>query len=219
MSSIERDTTIKFLFWWNFCAVNKSLYERKQNHYVRQNFVFFITSWIRNWYYSQMSISSCHWRSKKQIDQEICIQKNVFERTKKYWLHQRFVLKNAINRQTKKYQSDRKQKISNKHLNQLLDQDNLVRNQHYECQIDHFNKSIHFRILKKALISKRNVRKYKMIVVKIINEKRIASSIWKWALQKNHKRILSLHSLNEQSSCEFSWSIFRIHFAWKEYKI
>jgi hypothetical protein len=109
-------------------------------------------------------------RESKSI-KKICIQKNVSERTEKYWLHQRFVLRNAANRRTEKYWSDWKQKVSNKHLNQLLDQDNLVRDQHYECQIDHFNISIHSRILRRALISRRNARSYKMIVVKSLMRK------------------------------------------------
>lgn len=109
-------------------------------------------------------------RGSKPI-KEICIQENVPERTGRYWLHQRSVLGNAANRRTGKYRSGRKQKVSDKHLDQLLDQDNPVRDQHYECQIDHFNIPVHPRTLRRALISRPNARRYKMAVVKTISEK------------------------------------------------
>ncbi len=76
---------------------------------------------------------------RSKILKEICEKKNVFERTETYWLHQRFVLDDEANRRTEKYRSERKVKVSDYHLNQLLDDRNFVQDQHYECQIEHFN--------------------------------------------------------------------------------
>lgn len=102
---------------------------------------------------------------------EICEKENVPERTGRYWLHQRSVLGDGANRRTGKYRSGRRIKVSDHHLNQLLDDHNPVRDQHYECQIEHFNLQVHSRTLRRALISKRNARRYKIAVVKTISEK------------------------------------------------
>lgn len=149
------------------------------------------------------------------------IQKNVSEQIERYWLHQRSMLRESAHRRTERLRFDRKSKIADEDLNRLLDQNNFVRDQHYEYQIDHFNLQIHSRTLRRALISRRNARKYKMIFIKIISEKNkaVANSIWKRAFTQNNEKILISCALNEQSSCEFDWRIFSVHFAWDEYKI
>lgn len=109
------------------------------------------------------------WRSTTL--KEIYEHEHVLKRTRRYWLRQRFILDDAVNRRTEKHRSDRKIKISDVHLNQLLSRTNPVRDHHYECQIDHFNLNVSSRTLRRALTSRRNARMYKTIIVRRISDK------------------------------------------------
>lgn len=61
--------------------------------------------------------------------------------------------------------------MSDHQLDQLFSESNPVRDQHYECQIKHFDMNVSTRTLQRALTSRRNARIYKKAVVRMISEK------------------------------------------------
>lgn len=102
---------------------------------------------------------------------EVCETEHLPERTGRYWLRQRSLIGDAAYRRTGKHRSGRSIKVSDDQLNQLLSDTNPVRDQHYDCQIKHFDMNVSSRTLRRALTSRRNARRYKKAVVRKISDK------------------------------------------------
>lgn len=111
-------------------------------------------------------------RNNKPIIQ-VCKEENISYRTGKYWLRQRRIFGTPIaSRKSRREAAGRPSKLSDDQLDQLLDVANPVRNQPYECQIQHFGLDVHPRTLQKNLTTRRHhAKRYKMAKVKEISPK------------------------------------------------
>jgi transposase len=86
------------------------------------------------------------------------------------WLRQRRAIGIAAYRRTGKHRSGRPKKITDAQVNQLLDNNNPVRTQHYECQMQHFNIHGTTRTLQRAL-QPRQAQRYKKAPARAISQK------------------------------------------------
>ena len=111
-------------------------------------------------------------RNNKPIIQ-VCKEEKISYRTGKYWLRQRRILGTPIaSQKSRREAAGRPSKLSDDQLDQLLDVANPVRNQPYECQIQHFGFDVHPRTLQKNLTTRRHyAKRYKMAKVKEISPK------------------------------------------------
>ncbi len=112
-------------------------------------------------------------RDKKFIF-TICKEKNVSLSTSKKWLRQRKQLRStAASRRVSKNRAEGSVKVTSDQLNEMLNvKKNLVRDQTWEIQINHFQLNCTSRTIKK--VCKRRFKKasrYRMIKVKKLNEK------------------------------------------------
>lgn len=101
---------------------------------------------------------------------QVSEQQGVPLRTAENWLRQRRQIGIAAYRRTGKQRSGRPPKVTNPQLDQLLDRSNPVRDQHYECQIQHFNLDCSKRTLQRAL-QPRQARRYRKAVARAISDK------------------------------------------------
>jgi hypothetical protein len=109
----------------------------------------------------------------KKSTKTMCTEKKVSYETKRSWLQQRNTLSTAAFRRIDKARTERPLKMTNDQLTEMLnDEKNLVRDQSWEIQIDHFQLNCTSRIMKRAC-SRRQLKadRYRMIIVKLINLK------------------------------------------------
>ncbi len=99
----------------------------------------------------------------------MCKDENIPLSTEKTWLRQRRLIDSAAYRRTNKHRSERRSKLSDQQLDDLLNVNNSVRNQHYECQIQHFHLNASVRTLQRNLKTRRHARRFKMRNVKAIS--------------------------------------------------
>jgi hypothetical protein len=109
----------------------------------------------------------------KKFTKTVCTEENVSYETRKSWLRQRDTLSTSAFRRIDKIRTGRSLKMTNDQLTEMLnDEKNLVRDQSWEIQIDHFQLNCTSRIMKRAC-SRRKLKagRYRMIIVKLISLK------------------------------------------------
>jgi hypothetical protein len=103
----------------------------------------------------------------------MCTKKKVSYETKRSWLQQRNTLSTAAFRRIDKARTERSLKMTNDQLTEMLnDEKNLVRDQSWEIQINHFQLNCTSRIMKRACSRRQlKVDQYRMIIIKLISLK------------------------------------------------
>jgi hypothetical protein len=110
---------------------------------------------------------------EKEIIQILCEKKKVSWQTSKKWLHQRKKLDTFVaSRRIDKKRFEAFVKMTQNKLNELLKKNNLVRDQAWSVQIDHFELNCMSRTMKRAC-SRRTFKadRYRMIKIKLISHK------------------------------------------------
>jgi hypothetical protein len=110
---------------------------------------------------------------EKKFVQIVCKKENVSWETNKKWLHQRKKLETSVaSRRIDKKRSERSIKVTQNKLNELLNENNLVRDQSWVVQINYFGLNCTSRMMKRAC-SRRKFKadRYKMTKIRRINVK------------------------------------------------